>query len=178
MKAKQLAVLATGALAAAFIAAACGGGGTSPAPRATPVPATPVAQLQVKEVVIKASEWKFEPAIIRAKAGQPLKVVFQNWGQEDHDLVLKDLKGQEGEKQENLQELTGWMRQMGKEHMEGEEEHHGDEGAEMHDMHVDAEAGHMSSMVVTPMQPGTYQLVCSYEGHTDQGQKATLIVES
>ncbi len=153
-------------------AVACGGGVTAPAV----TPTATISQPQVQEVIVKASEWKFEPAIIRVKAGQPVKLVFQNWGQEDHDLVLKGMEGQEGGKQENVAELVGWVKQEAKEgHMEDMDAHHKEGG--MDDMHIDAEAGHMSIMMVTPMQPGTYALECSYEGHSEQGQKATLIVE-
>ncbi|MBI3954202.1 MAG: cupredoxin domain-containing protein [Chloroflexi bacterium] len=164
-------VLAGFGLAAGLVAAGCGGGGASPA--ATAAPKT--AQTQAQEVVIKASEWKFEPSIVRLKAGQPVKLVFQNWGQEDHDLVFKGLQAQPGDKQENVQELAGWAKQSATGHKEEMDEHHEKEG--MGNMHMDAEAGHMSSFVVTPTKPGTYELVCSYEGHTEQGQKATLIVQ-
>lgn len=172
MKMCRLAVFALISVLAGAVTAACGGSVAAPAV----TPAAAASQPQVQEVIVKASEWKFEPAIIRVRAGQPLKLVFQNWGQENHDLVLKGMEGQEGGKQENVAELVGWVKQETKEgHMEAMDEHHKE--GDMHDMHIDAQAGHMSALMVTPMQPGTYALECSYEGHTEQGQKATLIVE-
>ncbi len=172
MKVSRTAVFAFVTTVAWVGAVACGRSVATP----TVTPAAAISQPQAQEVIVKASEWKFEPALIRVKAGQPVKLVFQNWGQEDHDLVLKGVEGQAGEKQENVAELIGWVKQEAKEgHMEDMDAHHKEGG--MDHMHMDARAGHMSAMMVTSMQPGTYSLECSYEGHTEQGQKATLIVE-
>ena len=43
------------------------------------------------QAVLKASEFKFEPAAFRLAAGQPVKLVLQNGGAEAHDLRAFEL---------------------------------------------------------------------------------------
>jgi uncharacterized cupredoxin-like copper-binding protein len=79
-----------------------------PAPPAPPVRmagpmagaavAQPPAQAQAQgapispEVKVVATDLKFTPPTIQAKAGQPLKIVFENKGVIEHDIAFPTLK--------------------------------------------------------------------------------------
>ncbi|MBI4493153.1 MAG: cupredoxin domain-containing protein [Chloroflexi bacterium] len=43
------------------------------------------------ELVVKASEWKFEPNTFRVDAGKPTKLVLRNMGKIEHDLTIPGL---------------------------------------------------------------------------------------
>lgn len=57
-----------------MILAACGGG-TPP----------------VQEIKMDASEFKFEPAMLTVKAGQPVRVIVSNTGVLEHTFTITDL---------------------------------------------------------------------------------------
>ncbi len=40
------------------------------------------------EIVVKTSEWKFEPNTFRIEAGKPIKLVLNNAGMIEHDLAI------------------------------------------------------------------------------------------
>lgn len=44
------------------------------------------------EVVIRATEWQFEPAAFKAEAGKSFKLTFRNEGKIEHDLTVPGLK--------------------------------------------------------------------------------------
>lgn len=43
------------------------------------------------EITIKATEWKFEPAIISVEAGKPIKLVLRNDGKIEHNVHVTGL---------------------------------------------------------------------------------------
>lgn len=64
------------AVSLALLAAACGPGGSGEAP------------VLSGEVVVKASEWEFQPASFRVEAGKPVKLALQNAGRVEHNMVV------------------------------------------------------------------------------------------
>lgn len=40
------------------------------------------------EIVVKATEWKLEPATIRVEAGKPIKLVLRNEGKIEHNVTF------------------------------------------------------------------------------------------
>lgn len=116
-------------------------------------PATPA----VKEVVVKVSEFAFLPMEIRAKIGQPMRIMLQNEGALLHDMS-------------SLDAMVEMMQ------AEGAGHDMGDMGNQMR-MHVAAEVGQTAMMEFTPTQAGTFEFFCSVEGHKAAGMVGKLIVE-
>ncbi|OXS58399.1 hypothetical protein B1A99_14415 [Cohnella sp. CIP 111063] len=86
-------IIALIALAALFALGACGGntGKNEASPSPTVSPTTPAGGGgATNEVTIKATNWKFEPAEIRVKAGDTLKLTLQNT-QGAHGIEISDL---------------------------------------------------------------------------------------
>ncbi|WP_372628860.1 cupredoxin domain-containing protein [Cohnella sp.] len=83
-------IIALIALAALFALGACGGKNeASPSPIGSPTPPAGGGGA-TNEVTIKATNWKFEPAEIRVKAGDTLKLTLQNT-QGAHGIEISDL---------------------------------------------------------------------------------------
>ncbi len=70
------------ALLIAVVSCAPSGGGAAPTPSG--------------EITIKMSEYKFEPSSIQLKAGQQVKITFQNTGEKDHEFMVGRKLKQEG----------------------------------------------------------------------------------
>ncbi|MFB9278878.1 cupredoxin domain-containing protein [Cohnella cellulosilytica] len=85
-------IIAIGALAALFALGACGGNNANNGASPSPSPTTPAegGAGAANEVTIKASNWKFEPAEIRVKAGDTLKLTLENT-QGAHGIEVSDL---------------------------------------------------------------------------------------
>jgi len=89
-------IIALVALSALFALGACGGNNNgannaSPSPTVSPtIPATEGAGGTTQDVTIKASNWKFEPAEIRVKTGDTLKLTLEN-AQGAHGIEISDL---------------------------------------------------------------------------------------
>jgi len=61
-------------------------------PEATATPSSQGDELSaVKEIVVSAKEYSFTPATMTIKAGEKVKLTFQNNGKMQHDWVLEDM---------------------------------------------------------------------------------------
>lgn len=49
------------------------------------------SDVQAQTIMMDGSEFKYEPAIISAKVGQPVAVIYKNVGQYPHDFVIDEL---------------------------------------------------------------------------------------
>lgn len=56
-----------------------------------PRPATKAPGTEVKEVTVLGTEYAFEPATISLKAGEEVKLAFQNKGRIAHNLIIEGL---------------------------------------------------------------------------------------
>jgi uncharacterized cupredoxin-like copper-binding protein len=48
------------------------------------------AAISSGEVVVNASEWKFDPSSIRVEAGKPVKLVLANSGKTEHNIIVPE----------------------------------------------------------------------------------------
>lgn len=56
-----------------------------------PAPSPETVAPEVKEVTIVGTEYSFSPSSISVKAGDQVKIVFQNIGRAPHNLIIEDL---------------------------------------------------------------------------------------
>ena len=110
------------------------------------------------EVKVKAFDIGYDTQTITIKAGEPVRLVFENDGVLEHDFVIETI---------TLQEKT--------EHSSGHSTH-GEESMDA-DFHVSVAPDGSSYIDFTVLEPGTYEFFCSVEGHKEAGMTGTLIVE-
>lgn len=70
------------ALAAAALLGGCGGGGSADEPESD--------ASRPPDFMVKAKEFRFEPADLTVDAGRPVVVAVENIGSIPHDLTVKD----------------------------------------------------------------------------------------
>ncbi len=63
----------------------------TPTPEATATPSPEAEVEEVKEITVTAKEYRFTPASLTVKAGEKVKLTFQNSGKMQHDWVLEDM---------------------------------------------------------------------------------------
>ena len=150
----------TGLIALTVILSACSAAATPPA-QARHLPsalrAGGRASPGVQEVVVRASEFAFEPAEITVKAGQPVRIILQNDGTLLHDFSSADAQ-------------VALATSTGAEHTEHEA------GPSSTTLHVAAEAGRQGTLEFTPTAAGTFAFFCSVEGHLAAGMLGKLVV--
>ena len=110
-------------------------------------------------VNVEASDFRFEPATIELKAGQPVKLSFRNKGAVEHDFSVMAIQvansGTPGH--------SGAGHDMSNMAMQP-------------DLHTIAAAGQTSTLEFTPSQSGTYEFQCTVAGHKDAGMTGRLVV--
>jgi uncharacterized cupredoxin-like copper-binding protein len=114
------------------------------------------------DVTIAATEFAFAPAVVNARVGQPITIVFQNDGAVEHDWSIAGLPATDVHASS-----------------EGQSDGHGEggHGGEMPEVHVAAMSGEHGSLTFTPTKAGRYEFTCTVAGHKEAGMKGTLIVE-
>lgn len=128
----------------AALLAACGGGS---------------AGNQVQSLTVTAQEFKFEPAQITVRVGQPVKLALKNTGTVVHDLTIAKIP------------LSGEAKASA-----APAQHEMGHGAEP-ELHVAAEPGKSGTVEFTPSKLGNYQFICTVAGHLEAGMKGDLIVQ-
>ena len=110
------------------------------------------------EITVEAADFAYNPLSITIPAGEPVTLTLENNGGVEHDFVIDTI------------DVTDVVASDS-----GPAEHH-----QMHqpeyDLHFFAKAGETSTLKFTAMQPGTYEIFCSIEGHKEAGMIGTLIV--
>ncbi|GAB4320820.1 MAG: hypothetical protein Kow0010_00860 [Dehalococcoidia bacterium] len=111
------------------------------------------------EIVVHAQDvLRFDPAEIRVRAGQRVRLVLDNAESSAlHDFTIEEIAAEDV-------------------HAAGATHAHQDEGAH-YAIHVAAEPGETATVEFTPTKPGTYEFLCTVPGHAAAGMVGTLIVE-
>ena len=110
------------------------------------------------EVTVEATDFAYNPVTITVPSGQPVTLTMKNMGAVEHDFVVDQINVSNVEASDS-----------------GPAEHHQMEQAE-YDLHFFAKAGESAVLRFTPLQPGTYEILCSIAGHKEAGMIGKLIV--
>ena len=116
------------------------------------------SQQPVTEITVEASDFTYEPVTITVPAGQPVTLMLKNVGKVEHDFVVDNI---------NVADV--------KASDSGPATHHQMDQNE-YDLHFFAKAGETATLQFTAMEPGTYEIFCSVEGHKEAGMIGELIV--
>lgn len=145
--------------AIAVIAAACSGGGATPAP-ATAAPAASVeATAAATRIEVTLTDGlKIEPASMTVPAGVPVTFVVTNAGKIPHEFVLGD-EADQAEHEAEMAEGGGMS-------MPVDEE-----------MAIGVEPGKTKELTVTFDEPGSILAGCHVIGHYPAGMKATVTIQ-
>ena len=111
------------------------------------------------EMTVRASDFAYNPASITVPAGQPVTLTLKNTGAVEHDFVVDKIKVTDVEASDS-----------------GPAMHHQTGDAPEYDLHFFARAGDTAILKFTAMEPGTYEIFCSIEGHKEAGMIGKLIV--
>ena len=110
------------------------------------------------EITMEATDFAYKPLSITIPAGQPVSLMLKNSGKVEHDFVIDKI---------NVTDISVSE--------SGPAEHH-----QMHqpkyDLHFFAKAGETSPLKFMAMEPGTYEIFCSIEGHKEAGMIGQLII--
>jgi uncharacterized cupredoxin-like copper-binding protein len=112
------------------------------------------------ELTVEATDFAYTPASITVPAGQPVTLTLNNTGAVEHDFVVDKINVTDVEASDNGPAMH---HQMG-----------GD--APDYDLHFFAGAGDTAVLKFTALEPGTYEIFCSIEGHKAAGMIGKLIV--
>ena len=111
------------------------------------------------EVTVEMTDFAYNPSAITVAAGQPVNFTVKNTGNIEHDFVVEKIDA----KTDLLQDS-------------GSEAHHAHGQEQNYDLHVSAGVGQTSVFQLTVLEPGTYKVFCSVEGHEEAGMVGELIV--
>ncbi|MBC8195571.1 MAG: cupredoxin domain-containing protein [Acidimicrobiia bacterium] len=123
--------------------AACGGGGGSSDTAAAPSSSSSVS--------VEGTEFKFAPADMSVKAGQPVTVTFDNKGAVDHEWVVLTEGAQ-------IKDEADFDESMVLERISS------------------IPAGTSTTQTFTIDKAGRYQIICALPGHFSAGMKGILTV--
>jgi uncharacterized cupredoxin-like copper-binding protein len=111
------------------------------------------------EMTLQASDFAYNPASITVPAGQPVTLTLNNTGAVEHDFVVDKINVTDVEASDS-----------------GPAEHHQMGEMPAYDLHFFARAGDTAVLNFTALEPGTYEIFCSIEGHREAGMVGKLIV--
>jgi uncharacterized cupredoxin-like copper-binding protein len=118
-------------------------------------------------VVVEASEFKFAPSTIRIPAGKPVKVVLNNGGKLEHEILIRDLSVKIV-----ATETSHDMHSAGEAGMRAMSEH-----VKAGRFHVHAGPGGEASEVMQADAAGTYDFACEIPGHKEAGMVGRIEVQ-
>jgi Uncharacterized copper-binding protein len=113
------------------------------------------------EIVVEASDFAYTPTSLTVPVGEPVTIVFNNVGVIEHDFVVEKIDVTSVEASNT-----------------GPAEHHMGGHDANYDLHFFAKAGDTETLQFTALEPGTYEVFCSIQGHKEAGMVAKLIVEN
>ena len=130
-----------------LILTSCGSGSPS---GPTPTPAAP----QNGALVVRASEWNFQPSRTVLRQGEQVRIELQNAGEILHDFRVDGLTADVADSRSD-----------------------GPLSAGQGDVFVSADAGKTGILVFTPRQTGTFTFYCDVPRHRQLVMRGTLVVE-
>ncbi|GIV98101.1 MAG: auracyanin-A [Herpetosiphonaceae bacterium] len=145
-----LVLLIAGAL---LILAACGAADTP----ASSTEGSDGAKQTTVEIV--ATEFSFAPKTIKAKANQPITIVFKNNGNIEHDWSIAAIEAKDIHSSSEA----------------GEDSHSHSSSSPA--THVVAMPGKSATLTFTPTKAGEYEFICTIAGHKEAGMSGILQVE-
>lgn len=111
------------------------------------------------EITVEAGDFAYQPASITVPAGQPVTLTLTNTGVVEHDFVVDKINVTDVEASNT-----------------GPAMHHQMGDTPEYDLHFFAKAGDTEVLKFTALEPGTYEVFCSIEGHKEAGMIGNLIV--
>lgn len=111
-----------------------------------------------RTITIEASEIAFNLKSIDVKAGETIRFVLINKGEQPHEFALGDAAEQSAHR-EMMSEMAG----MEMEHTEGNS--------------VSAEPGETKELIWTFTKAGQFEFSCNYPGHSELGMMGPLTVK-
>jgi len=110
-------------------------------------------------VNLTARDIKYDETTLEVKAGQPVKLIFNNVGTLEHDFSIMDIPVESAsESSKPVGHDMGTM-------------------TDAPALHTSAPVDASSTLEFTPTKPGVYEFFCSVSGHKDAGMVGTLIVK-
>jgi len=113
----------------------------------------------VTEITVEATDFSYNPIAITIPAGKRVTLALTNKGAVEHDFVVDKINVTDVETSDN-----------------GPAAHHQMGDMSEYDLHFFAKAGETATLQFTAMEPGTYEIFCSIEGHKEAGMIGELIV--
>ena len=118
-----------------------------------------VSQAAATEITVDATDFAYNPVSVTVPAGQPVTLTLKNTGAVEHDFVVDKINVTDVEASDT-----------------GPAAHHQMGDAPEYDLHFFARAGDTAVLNFTALEPGTYEVFCSIEGHKEAGMIGQLIV--
>lgn len=118
-----------------------------------------VSQAAATEITVEATDFAYNPISVTVPAGQPVTLTLKNTGAVEHDFVVNKINVTDVEASDT-----------------GPAAHHQMGDAPEYDLHFFARAGDTAVLNFTALEPGTYEIFCSIEGHREAGMIGELIV--
>jgi plastocyanin len=119
-----------------------------------------------QRVEVHGTEFKFAPAQVTVKVGQPVQLVFVNDGTVDHELEMENMPAKD---------VTLDLSKAGSIPDDERDEAQGD--AKNNEPHAYAAAHGTATVTFTPTKAGTYEMGCHIAGHFEAGMKGTFVVQ-
>lgn len=117
------------------------------------------ASQPTSEITVEATDFTYSPATISIPVGQPATLTLNNSGAVEHDFVVEKINVTDVEASDT-----------------GPAAHHQIGNVPEYDLHFFAKSGETATLHFTALEPGTYEIFCSIEGHKEAGMIGQLIV--
>ncbi len=111
------------------------------------------------EISLQATDFAYSAPSITVPAGQPVTLTMHNAGAVEHDFVIEKI---------NVTDVQASDSDASAHHQMG--------NMPEYDLHISASSGETETLEFTALEPGTYQIFCSVEGHKEAGMIGELIV--
>lgn len=111
------------------------------------------------EITVEADDFTYRPVSLTVPVGQPVTLTLKNTGAVEHDFVIEKIKVTDVEASDS-----------------GPAAHHQTGHEPEYDLHFFAKAGETETLRFTALEPGTYEIFCSLEGHKEAGMIGELMV--